>query len=432
MEYPIWQVPFVNGGLLIAVISVIHVYVAHFAVGGGLFLVLAERRAYRDNSPAILAFTKRSTRFFLLLTTVFGGLTGVAIWFVIGLVSPTATSLLARGFLYGWATEWAFFLGEIVALFVYYYSFGRLKSRTDRWAHQAVGWIYFLFAWLSLATITGILSFMLSPGGWTGIGDFWIGFLNPTFWPQLVARTCLAIIAAGLFGLVGAVSIRDETARRAMTRSCALWAAVPVPVLLASAWWLYAALPPDQQAMVLRRTADIRPFLKAFLVLAPAVMLGGLLFIRRLPGLVGRPLALLLLLLGLFQIGSFEWVRETARRPWVVQGILYSNSIPAAEAAWISERGALACARWTRNKAVTQDNESDAGRELFTLQCRTCHGAGGPMLDLAARAGSMTEAGVQAQLTGLGRLSGYMPPFVGTEAEKLALGRYIVETFAQR
>jgi hypothetical protein len=54
------------------------------------------------------------------------------------------------------------------------------------------------------------------------------------------------------------------------------------------------------------------------------------------------------------------------------------------------------------------------------------------MLDLASRVGTMTEAGVQAQITGLGRTSGYMPPFVGTETEKKSLARYIVETFGQR
>jgi hypothetical protein len=42
MEYPVWQVPYLGGGLPIAVIAVIHVYLAHFAVGGGLFLVWTE------------------------------------------------------------------------------------------------------------------------------------------------------------------------------------------------------------------------------------------------------------------------------------------------------------------------------------------------------------------------------------------------------
>ena len=39
MNYPVWELP--ASGLLIAVVSILHVFVSHFAVGGGLFLVLA-------------------------------------------------------------------------------------------------------------------------------------------------------------------------------------------------------------------------------------------------------------------------------------------------------------------------------------------------------------------------------------------------------
>ena len=46
MNYPIGDVP--ASGLLIAFIAVVHVFVSHFAVGGGLFLVLAERKARRE------------------------------------------------------------------------------------------------------------------------------------------------------------------------------------------------------------------------------------------------------------------------------------------------------------------------------------------------------------------------------------------------
>ena len=40
MNYPVWQLEFAGGGLLIAMMAVIHVFISHFAVGGGLFLVV--------------------------------------------------------------------------------------------------------------------------------------------------------------------------------------------------------------------------------------------------------------------------------------------------------------------------------------------------------------------------------------------------------
>ena len=41
-HYPVWNTEVFGGGFWIALISIIHVYIAHFAVGGGLFLVLTE------------------------------------------------------------------------------------------------------------------------------------------------------------------------------------------------------------------------------------------------------------------------------------------------------------------------------------------------------------------------------------------------------
>ena len=126
MNYPVWQLDFAGGGFLIAVIATVHVYVSHFAVGGGLFLVLTEMMGLRKKDPDILEYVRRHSKFFLLLTMVFGAVTGVGIWFTIALLSPAATSVLIHHFVFGFAAEWVFFLIEIVALFIYYYTFDRM------------------------------------------------------------------------------------------------------------------------------------------------------------------------------------------------------------------------------------------------------------------------------------------------------------------
>ena len=113
MNYPIWDVP--GAGLLIAFISVLHVFISHFAVGGGLFLVLAERKARREQDGALRDYVKRHSRFFLLVTLVLGAVTGVGIWFTIALVNPQGTSSLINTFVWGWAAEWTFFITEIAA-----------------------------------------------------------------------------------------------------------------------------------------------------------------------------------------------------------------------------------------------------------------------------------------------------------------------------
>ena len=105
MNYPVWQFGF-PGGLLIAAMAVLHVFISHFAVGGGAYLVLTERRAYARNDLELLGYVRHHSKFFALLTVVLGAVTGVGIWFTIGLVSPEATSSLIHTFVWGWAIEW--------------------------------------------------------------------------------------------------------------------------------------------------------------------------------------------------------------------------------------------------------------------------------------------------------------------------------------
>ncbi len=128
MNYPYWQLGF-PGGVLIALVAVLHVFVSHFAVGGGFFLVATEARARRTNDAALLAYCKRHATFFALLTLVFGAVSGVGIWFTIGLVSPEATSTLIHAFVWLWAIEWVFFFVEIAAAIIYAKTWETLSAR---------------------------------------------------------------------------------------------------------------------------------------------------------------------------------------------------------------------------------------------------------------------------------------------------------------
>ena len=197
MNYPFWDVPF-GYGVLMGVIAVLHVFVSHFAIGGGLYLVVTEHRARQRNDQPTLDFLQKLSKFFVLVTLVFGALSGVGIWFIIGLISPTATEALIHNYVWGWATEWTFFVVEITAALLYYYGWKRMPAA----AHLTLGWIYFIAAWLSLFIINGIITFMLTPGTWLVTGNFWDGFFNPTFWPSLVLRTGICVMLAGLYALL--------------------------------------------------------------------------------------------------------------------------------------------------------------------------------------------------------------------------------------
>jgi hypothetical protein len=133
LNYPVWYLPEVGGGLLIAIIAVVHVFISHFAVGGGLWLVFAERKGIREKSEAILDFTRSHAKFSSGDRRGGGDDRGRNL-VVISLVHPAATSLLIHT---------SFSVGrrvgvlprEIVSILIYYYFFGRMDDRT----HQSWG-----------------------------------------------------------------------------------------------------------------------------------------------------------------------------------------------------------------------------------------------------------------------------------------------------
>lgn len=422
MNYPVWDAAATGGGLLIAIIAIIHVFAAHFAVGGGFFLVLTETRARRQGDAALLAYVRGHTRFFLLITMVVGALTGVGIWLVISAVHPSATSVLIHTFVFAWAIEWVFFLVEVVSLLIYYYTFDRLNAGD----HLKVGWIYAAAAWLSLFMIDAIISFMLTPGGWLENRGFTSAFFNPSFLPSLVFRTAVALILAGIYGLITASRLADEGLRQRQMRHCAWWVTAPFLVLIPAAWWYFEVIPDQAQSMVLGRSADVVSFVRAFLWLTPLVALAGLAVLLRLPRRAGAVLAGCLMVLGLLYLGSFEYVRETSRRPWVIHGYMYSNSLTPDVLDETRRGGLLARARWAQVKGIKPDNREQAGAELFRLACLSCHSLGGPRNDILVQTAGMSRDKLETTLAQMGRQKTFMPPFPGNAPEAAALADYLV------
>jgi mono/diheme cytochrome c family protein len=420
MNYPIWELDFIGGPSLVAFVSIIHVYVAQFAVGGGIFLCFLDHRAQRSGDEALLGFVRAHTRFFLLLTMVFGAVTGVGIWFTIALVNPAATSLLIHEFVFAWATEWVFFVVEIVALLVYHYAFDLLSPR-DR---LRVALIYAFAAWMSLAIIAGILSFMLTPGGWVDSGSILQGFFNPTFLPSVAFRTCVALSLAGLFALITATRAQFEPIRERLVRIGVAWLLVPVAGLVLSGWWYLSSVPEPLRARALELNPEAGVFISHGVVAAGLLLVLALLMLV-VPRGVGRVVVALMLLCGLLATGSFEYLREIARKPWVIPGVMYANGLSPDEVATARESGLLAMARWDFTGALTDESRVTAGRELFNLQCLACHTRGGIYNDILPRTETLSYEGLRAWLEGMGSLRAYMPPFAGTDIERDALAAYL-------
>jgi mono/diheme cytochrome c family protein len=448
MNYPIWSIP--SAGLLIAAVAIVHVFISHFAVGGGLFLVLTERKARREHDAALLDYVERHSRFFVLLTLVAGAMTGVAIWFTIGLVHPAATTALTAAFVFGWAIEWTFFLVEIAAAMVYYYGWHRLAPAV----HMRVGWIYFWAAWLSLAVINAILSFMLTPGAWIQTHGFWDGVLNPTYVPSVVVRTAAAVGLAGLYAVLTATWLTDAALRRRVARYAAIGWILPMAVImpLGVAWYLSAASGAGIPVMETfgAKSRSILAVFQAALAGSPsgspiaqraliALVLASVLIVPLTLALLGRRGASYgrvhagaLMVCGFVALGAGEWVREDLRKPYVIGQYMFVNGMHATgddafARASIDSRGVLATAAWAH---PTPDGpcvecEIARGREIFRLSCSSCHSIDG-YLAIRPLARGMTVAGAHGAI---GRLATWrnrrMQPFAGTAAERHDLAVYL-------
>ena len=261
MNYPFWDVPIIGSTWVIGGIAIFHVLVSHFAIGGGFYLPMAEAKALREGRDDWMEVIRGHAKFFLVLTSVFGAVTGVAIWFAIGLANPEGTSTLIHNFVFGWAIEWTFFIVEIAAAMVYYYTWGKVDPKT----HLRVGWVYAITAWLSLVIINGILTFMLTPGEtWlsvAGTGNeaskFWNAFFNPTYWPSLVLRTLICISLAGIWAFVTASRIdakRNGALKAEVMRWSARWL-LPAYLIIPIAFFWYLSQIPAARLQLLQRRA---------------------------------------------------------------------------------------------------------------------------------------------------------------------------------
>ena len=429
MNYPVWDVPILGSGLVVAIIAIIHILISHLAIGGGAFLFVAEIWSQRQsNGREVRDWLHKYATYFLVYTTVFGAVTGVGIWFAIQLANPEATSLLIHQFVFAWGVEWVMFLAELTTLYLYYYGWTSNSRRMQIFLAGA----YFVIAWLSLFVINGILTFMLTPGAWTLENtDILAGFFNPGYLPSLLIRTLVMFLLGGLFGIIVGTRITGDAAlKERIIRFSAKWvipAAVLVPFLM---WWYWITLPESTVSLAKAGTVGVASgkleAITRHLWLAAAssgLIVLGVLVVAIRPRSATTAGAVALLLIAQLGVMGAEFFREMARKPYVVYNTLYSNSlwtrdVPDED---LMKTSYLQRARWSPE---VQAGTPDHGEWIFRLQCANCHTRNGYRA-LASRTEAWTAEFGREWLTRMDE-SGIMPPFQGSESDRDALAAYLV------
>ncbi|MGA2169788.1 MAG: cytochrome ubiquinol oxidase subunit I [Terracidiphilus sp.] len=442
MNYPFWDIPILGSGWVIGIIAIFHVMISQFAVGGGFYLPLAERKAMRitDLETRIdwLAQLVSYSKFFLILTGVFGTISGVGIWFAIGLTHPEATSTLIHNFVFGWAIEWVFFIVELTTAAVYYYTWNRIDPKL----HLTVGWVYAGASFCTLVIINGILSFMLTPGDtWLAVAGtgheafkFWNAFFNPTYWPSLFLRTCVCTSLAGVWALISASRIdgdRQPALKTALVKWSVKWL---VPSFVATPFlmiWYLVMVPASQRALLIlgidtigAGTFSIITRIALIIIVTSATIVGVAYYLAyRNPVEFNLSHALAVLLLALIATGSGEYAREMLRKPYVIGRWMFSNGVRVPYVARINQQGYLTHSAWTWNGDRSGSPSSySRGEAIFRGECGSCHTLSGyrPLAQLLAGRDSANIGNFITMLHDYKPDSPYrrfMPPMVGVKQD---------------
>jgi len=396
MNYPFWYIPHLGSGWVIGIIAIFHVVISQFAVGGGLYLPMAERKALRMKDPVLRAAWLHQlashSKFFLVLTAVFGTVSGVGIWFAIGLTHPEATSTLIHNFVFGWAMEWVFFLVELTTVAVYYYTWGRIDEKL----HLTVGWVYAGASAATLIIINGILAFMLTPGDtWIAVAGtgheaskFWNAFFNPTYWPSLLMRVGVCTSLAGVWALITSSRMdgdKDPALKTSMVQWSVKWLVpsfVATPFLLV--WYLFM-VPESQRALLTLGIDTINSGtfstvtrMALIIIITSATIIGVAYFLAyRNPVDFNFSHAVALLLLAYIATGAGEYSREMLRKPYVIGRWMYSNGVRVPYVSRINSEGYLAHSNWVwtgaSNGLAVAPSSYSRGEAIFRGECGSCH-----------------------------------------------------------
>lgn len=431
--YPVWEVPGLTAGGVLALIATFHILPSHLSVSAMWLNLYLESKAYREERPDLLEFVRKYSRMLLIFAYVFGSITGVGIWFSASAAAPRALSGLIHNYVWGWATEWCFFLIEVAGIFTYYYTF----DKVDRKTHLKIGWIFALGSWTTMVVIVGILTFMLTPGRWLVTGGFFDGFFNQTYWPQLFLRTTGMFAIAASYAVAVASRVKDDRTRADVVRIASAWGLAGLALGTACFFWYRTSLPEGARA-----TFDVllTPGLKKGMCVPIGLMAAYFAFLWLRPLAVGFTPALLAIAVLFVSIFSFERARELIRKPYLMPQFMYSNQIiggdlPAkgvsSETAAMNEKGILRFAPFVPDglREVTDANRLEAGRMVALIECSACHTLSPkglrPLPQRVAALGFTDGESMAAFIDGLGSYP-FMPPFVGTETEKKALAEYLV------
>lgn len=439
--YPTWYDPTLGSGWVLAVIAVIHVLASHTSVGAALVFAWLATVAYKRQRPELLEYVRRYGVVLLVFSYVLGSITGPGIWFASTVASPRGISGLIHSYVWVWATEWVFFVGEVVGIYALVY----LANKVDQKTHLNLVRYFAIASWGTMLIIVGILSFMMWPGqqAWYSEGGTLNGFYGPYTFGQVITRTGFMVMCAAVVGGIVASRISDAAFRKEMTRKLALLGIGGAVVGFLGLQWTLTTLPEHAVTIMAARLPEwFVPSMWATL----GVTVGYFALTWVAPRILTPWLAVsMAVAVMVFGIWPNETARESMRKPWVAGQYIYSNQVigrdvPAlgvkSELPRLQANGMLVSHPFVSSglRQITEANKLEAGHALALIYCTNCHNLG----DTGIRPIKRYIAGMDAEALS-GFISGvlatgampHMPTMPMTEAEAGALAQYLASLGAK-
>lgn len=378
--YPTWYEPNLGSGWVVGVIATIHVLASHTSVGAALLFAYLATRAYRDDRPELLDYIKRYGLFLLVFAYVLGSITGAGIWYSTTVASPRGISALIHSFVWKWATEWVFFVIEVVGVYLLVYLVGKVDRRT----HMTMAWVFGLASYTTMLIILGILSFMMWPGkaAWFTEGGYLNGFYGANTFAQLAMRTAFMFTMTAVVGGIVAGGIKDPVFKAEIARKLA-WLGIGSTLAGAALFqWYLNTLPATAHLVMENR-------LPGYFVPSLLAVLGGTLawFIATLVQprlLVTWAAAAMTVTVLVFGLWPEEVARESIRKPYVAGQYVYSNQVIArdvpglgirSELPVLERHGLLASHPFLppELRQVHRGNARQVGEAIALTLCSNCH-----------------------------------------------------------
>lgn len=420
--YPVNDYGPLMPGLVMAAVAITHVFLAQFAVGGGVLLCYFQWLAMTGRNAHARLFVHGYFKVLVLISFVLGALTGVGIWFTSIQISAITIGEMVFNFHWIWATEWTFFSLEVIAGYCFYRYHDRLSDRTS----MLLLAMYAFAAWMSLFWINGILSWQLTPGEWVATRSIWDGFFNPGFWPSLFFRTIVCLTLAALVGCI-VVNVIPELDREARTSLINRAAHLMTPMLLMPVlgiWFLFS-MPADSRQWVLGGSPAMMLFF--MISVGASVAIGGYavvgLWMQRM--YINGATGTLLLLLAFGATAGGEFVREGSRKPYSIRHVVFSNGIRPQDVVELRRVGSVTHDPFpVIFETSLPSEEVTLGAKVFRRQCAVCHTMSGA--NAIAHLAEFWDIGqLRMNISKLQQTKPFMPPFAGTPAELEALVQYI-------